>query len=99
MAQGEQGGMSKDKSVIPYGYYCDGCPYWSLRADLPHQENGYCAFLGKSDWDMNEEAGMIQGQRFDGTPVDPVSAHDMNMSLLWDSVKECDEGTPKEEDG
>lgn len=27
------------------------CPYWSLREDKPRQENGYCAFLERGDWE------------------------------------------------
>ena len=79
----------KDKSVIPKGYYCDGCPYYATMPDLPEQENGYCKFLGKSDWDLNEELGMVEGWRSDGTPLPPVSAHELCMSLLWDGCKEC----------
>ena len=65
------------------------CRYWSLRDDLPHQENGYCALLRKSDWDINEEAGMLKGWCSDGKPIPPVSAHEVSMSLLWDKCKEC----------
>ncbi len=28
------------------------CPYWELRENYPEQENGYCRFLGKGDWDL-----------------------------------------------
>jgi hypothetical protein len=42
---------------IPQGIYCyddDGvCPFWSIRKDKPEQENGYCSFLKKGDWDFN----------------------------------------------
>jgi len=44
---------------IPKGPYCytmiEGvytpCPHWSMREDKPHQENGYCSFLGEGDWE------------------------------------------------
>jgi hypothetical protein len=40
--------MNKDKSVIPKGYFCydeNGvCPYWSIKEDLPEQENGFVVF-------------------------------------------------------
>jgi len=51
------------KAQIPTGMYCytydqDGhsklCPYWGIRDDKPEQENGYCAFLGKGDWDFDQ---------------------------------------------
>lgn len=79
---------------IPKGCYCydnkgHTCVYWSRRDDLPYQESGYCWLIGKSDWDINEEIGIVIGTRGDGTPSPPISAHDFNMSLLWDKVKEC----------
>ena len=92
------GAMEKDKSVIPKGYYCyrtiNGkqilCPYWARLAKEPSQENGYCFFLEKSDWDINEEEGMIPGWYGDGTPLPLISAHEINWSLLWDKCKMCD---------
>lgn len=40
---------------IPQGAYCYDehgiCPYWSKRNDKPAQENGYCSFLGRGDWE------------------------------------------------
>ena len=84
------------KEPIPKGLYCYDesgvCLYWSLKADLPNQENGYCAYLGKSDWDLNEEGGAVEtwqgGKRMADTPP-----HEAKMSLLWDQVKECDVNT------
>lgn len=48
-----------DLTVIPTGCYCYShvngkqvnCPYWSMRPDKPVQDNGYCAFLGRGDWE------------------------------------------------
>lgn len=54
--------------AIPRGDYCYriikhmpggsfitwDCPMWSMRPDKPHQENGYCLWLGKGDWEENE---------------------------------------------
>lgn len=32
------------------------CPFWdSKKGEYPDQEDGYCHYLGKSDWDINEE--------------------------------------------
>jgi hypothetical protein len=63
--------MTMDASVIPAGLYCYDdehvCRYWSLRADRPHQANGFCAYLGKGDvelgagsllWDQCKECGV-----------------------------------------
>lgn len=51
------------ESVIPRGIYCYGyadgkynvCPFWSKSAHMGYQENGYCSFLSRGDWD---EGGM-----------------------------------------
>jgi len=97
----------KDTSVIPKGLYCytyvNGekvqCPYWkrlSKEEGGLYQEDGYCAYLEQSDWDINEEVGVLEGWQSDGTPIPPISAHEMKMSLLWDECKEC--GINMEED-
>jgi len=84
--------------VIPWGRYChsDGftrvCPHWSLREDLPEQENGYCTYLGKSDWDINEEAQPIEVTHYkDGKETHRTleDAHIYTVGLLWDKCKEC----------
>ena len=84
----------KDISVIPKGYYCYDdkgiCPYWSLIPLLPGQENGRCAFLEKSDWDLNEEKGKeVELFGKDVKLIGTESAHILKCSLLWDKVKEC----------
>lgn len=28
------------------------CPYWGVDKRRPAQENGYCRFLGKGDWEL-----------------------------------------------
>lgn len=89
--------MKKDKSLIPQGCYCytrleNGklklCPYWSIRKDRPEQENGYCSYLQKGDWDINLEAemkdvktGKIVKKKGEDAPF-PIG-------LLWDMCKEC----------
>lgn len=82
--------------VIPRGYYChfsDGrvCRYWSMKHDLPEQENGYCSLIGKSDWDINEECGTVEVTHYDGKEVHKSreSTHNCHISLLFDKVKEC----------
>lgn len=46
----------RDITDIPAGVYCydeNGvCPYWTLQVDKPYQENGYCHFLQKGDWEL-----------------------------------------------
>ena len=60
----------KDTSIIPVGIRCynhlepkeggrrievvGACPYWSIRGDKPEQENGYCSYLEKGDWEFSE---------------------------------------------
>lgn len=51
--------LKNPEKYIPNGSYCyDGnavCPFWENKKDAyPQQENGFCHFLGKSDWELNE---------------------------------------------
>ena len=59
----------KDTSKIPNGIYCytwfnsnddngyfahrNTCPYWSMKSDQPEQENGYCSYLERGDWEAD----------------------------------------------
>ena len=83
------------KRTIPYGFYCydkvGTCPHWSMKDELPVQENGYCSLLGKSDWDRNEEHGDIKWQNETGEITRITKPHEMPLSLLWDMCKECEE--------
>lgn len=88
---------------IPKGSYCydeEGvCYYWSI--DKHHknllQENGYCKWLGKGDYDLNREKNIswIEVKQKDGSykrTEGPFSAVELEFpceSLLWDQVKEC----------
>ena len=84
--------MKKDKRRIPKGFYCYGpkgrCPYWSTKDNLPDQENGYCSFLEKSDWDINEERGAIEWES-QGKVTQTTQPHEIPISLLWDACKMC----------
>lgn len=86
----------KDKSIIPDGMYCyerlmlkeDGdyeviglCSYWSFRNDKHHHENGYCKYLEKGDWEINQEETW--------TDVETKEKMKGMFSLIWDQVKEC----------
>ena len=46
--------MKIDLKKIPKGGYCYDkkgiCPYWTLDPNHPEQDNGYCSFLKKGDW-------------------------------------------------
>lgn len=52
--------MSNESNLIPNGSYCytyiDGkysvCPFWGLDKSKPYQENGFCTFLNRCDWDL-----------------------------------------------
>jgi hypothetical protein len=99
----------KNKKLIPKGLYCYSgnyktgriiCPYWGLdpTPGRDKQENGYCSYLGKSDWDLNEEKHDIEESisQEDGTYKTTIytniTNHEFgcNDSLLWDQCKECD---------
>lgn len=51
--------MMTEKNMlnIPAGMYCyddNGiCPYWSLNKNMHHDFNGYCSFLDKGDWQLD----------------------------------------------
>jgi hypothetical protein len=86
--------------VIPEGPYCyfgsrnpacktyKECPYWDSIEGLHHQECGYCHFLGRGDYDKNNDESEIFTNVKTG---EKVSAPDMpfGVGLLWDQVKEC----------
>lgn len=88
--------MKKDKRKIPLGYYCYTytkdkriiCPYWSIRKNKPNQENGYCSYLEKGDWNINTEKIWLKNT--DGTDKSQ-SANEIGLplSLLWDQCKMC----------
>jgi len=94
--------MKKDKRKIPKGFYCYRykrkklipCPYWSIRKGKPKQKNGYCAYLGKGDWDINKEKKWRtvyydkNGKKVYSKLQSAIEIG-IPMSLLWDMVKEC----------
>ena len=56
--------LSLPEKHIPFGDYCyennrnNPCPFWeSKKGEYPTQEDGYCHYLGASDWDLNEVSG------------------------------------------
>lgn len=105
--------MTTPEKYIPYGQYCYDfynnqiCPFWDSKpTQYPKQEDGYCYFLGKSDWTLNEEsnksakivyshAGSIDDMMvtdLEDDDIDPISGkkYHFPMSLLWDQCKECE---------
>ena len=90
----------KDKTLIPKGVYCyhdsrgERCPYWSSVSGRENQEDGYCSFLGKGDYEINREVKEYEITRYEGDkeiksiercgPDNPDC-----FSLLWDQVKCC----------
>jgi len=88
---------------IPKGSYCydeEGvCYYWSIderHKDL-YQENGYCRWLAKGDYDLNREKNIdwIEVKQKDGSykrTEGPFSAVELGFpceSLLWEKIKVC----------
>ncbi len=99
------------EKYIPFGFYCyeyssqQLCPFWASKpGQYPPQEDGYCHFLGKSDWDLNEAYSNLGkvvcvdescnrktiDTLFNGD-IDPVSGKKEHfpLSLIWDQCKEC----------
>lgn len=92
--------MRKSKKLIPYGMYCfdyknnKRCPYWSrdISSKRNAHENGFCSYINKSDWDLNEiKTTITQWTKEDEKVFKDTSWHDLglNESLLWDQCKEC----------
>ena len=53
---------------IPEGLYCYDvndkgeyrvCPFWSLDPEKPFQNNGYCNYLKKGDWENEDSFGLL----------------------------------------
>jgi hypothetical protein len=91
----ERSGMNRfqrflARRLIPKGLYCDGCPFWFVDKTHPEQENGYCSYLGKGDWDLNAEIAEKDVEVRYGDKVEIMKYKDLPpSSLLWDGCKEC----------
>jgi len=81
--------------LIPKGVYCDGCPFWFRDGGRPEQENGYCSYLKKGDWDLNEDMAdedfIVSTMDGDKAVTSIIKGRDFpfGMALLWDGCKEC----------
>lgn len=85
-----------DESVIPKGMYCydenGTCPYWGLDKNHDKQENGYCSYMGKGDWDINKEWTVFKVRQEDGSEKEVYASGEelgIQVGLLWDKCKEC----------
>jgi hypothetical protein len=84
--------LQTPEKYIPFGQYCydkSVCPFWAMKVEeYPKQEDGFCYFLQKSDWDINEEHnktakiiysnngtldGMFVTDLEDDNDIDPIS--------------------------
>jgi hypothetical protein len=83
------------KRLIPKGYFCDECPFHFIDKSKPIQENGYCSYLKKGDWDFNlehaEDDVEVTTRHKDGTYTSCIEKYKNlpSTSLLWDDCKEC----------
>jgi len=77
--------------LIPIGDYCDKCPFHFIDSSKPSQENGYCSYLGKGDWDFNEAVkDKYTEVTFGDGRKEMIKYGDLPPgSLLWDGCKEC----------
>jgi hypothetical protein len=87
--------------LIPEGYYCHQfnnskivCPFWFKDKTRSEQESGYCSFLGKGDWDINDETPQlveVERRQKDGTYKKMMvdKSEILPHSLLWNKCKEC----------
>ena len=64
----------------------DRCPYWDIDESKPHQYNGFCWFLEKGDWELEEEKSFRNEQT---GKIEKGSDLPFPTSLLWDACKEC----------
>ena len=104
--------MKINKKLIPQGYYCYTgklktnekiCPYWKKISSKNIQENGFCEYLGKGDYEINREERIDilhcknKNSRWSikKIKVNKDNPAVLNISLLWDKVKMCNIKLPK----
>jgi len=91
--------------LIPRGFYCysiqkgarEYCPFYFVDGTKRSQENGYCSYIGKGDWDINEEHPKIveiNRRQPDGTYKKEMIERIRDsifweVGLLFDACKEC----------
>jgi len=78
--------------AIPPGPYCyysykgPTCPFWDKDDSKPYQENGYCHYLQRGDWENNDEKEYINVKTGEKQTANQIG---LPLSLLWDQCKEC----------
>ena len=68
------------------------CPYWRRIDHLHEQENGYCEYLKRGDYDRNNSDEIfMEIDPKDNTVRKRWKAKEMpiGVGLLWDKCKEC----------
>jgi hypothetical protein len=92
--------LQTPEKYIPYGMYCyhhEVCPFWTMKeGEYPKQEDGYCHYLQKSDWELNEESsdtakivyskdgsltGMTVADLEDDNDIDPISGKKFHFPM------------------
>lgn len=75
------------KKYIPRGHQCydeNGiCPFWNIKL---FQDNGYCFYLKKDDWQLNREK---EHRKVNGRRVIDTFGPGWKHSFLWNYGKEC----------
>lgn len=66
---GHEQHVGPETDLIPRGIYCynytpefEICPYWSLDKTRPEQENGFCSYLNKGDWEDENSCSLLWDQ-------------------------------------
>lgn len=102
--------FNNPKNYIPKGVYCHGktrndiCPFWDIDETKSEQENGYCHYLQKGDWDLNPEYNAESKITYSkdsedvGKSITELFGEHFPSSLLWDQCKECDINDEYEEE-
>lgn len=90
-----------DKSLIPKGIYCSGCPYFTslILSDEELQRTGtpinipYCLYLRKGSMDNNWIEGEFERlKKLLNQTEDQLWDKEnglLGLDLLWDGCKEC----------
>jgi hypothetical protein len=65
------------------------CPYWDKIKEFPEQDNGYCHWLerGDFDYDLNDEFHFLDENII--KEVNKKYKRKTGHGLLWDQCKEC----------
>lgn len=75
------------EQYIPIGSYCRDCVFRDIDKTKPPQMNGYCHYMKKGDWDITNEAVVIDMKT--GEKVSLKDMEGISMGLIWDGCKEC----------